>query len=205
MKTLNLRRKRVCYHKDSNATESSKTWGTGEPVTEKTLLGWTVMSPGREDVGSPILLTQSTSSDYEQLCTLDVLGLSDVHADDQQMVYEEFKEQLERNPAGWYETKLPWKTNQPDLPTNEAGRIRRLEQFIRKLHRDGQYEEYDNILQEQLQQGIIEPVPDVRFVEKSSTSHTRESIEWMQKVPNSESFMIPPQEKGATSHPQTTA
>ena len=125
----------------------------GEPVAEKTLLGWTLMLPGREDVGSPILLTQSTSSDYEQLCALDVLGLSDVHVDDQRKVYEEFKEQLERNPAGWYETKLPWKANQPDLPTNEVGSIRRLEQLIRKLHRDGQ----------------------MTSVEKSSTYHTRES------------------------------
>ena len=84
------------------------------------------MSAGGEDVGSSILLTQSTSSDYEQLCALDVLGLSDVHVDDQRMVYEEFKEQLERNPAGWYETKLPWKANQPDLPTtNDVGSIRR--------------------------------------------------------------------------------
>ena len=78
------------------------------------------MSPGREDVGSPILLTQSTSSDCGHLCVLDVLGLSDVDVDDQQMVYKEFKDQLERNPAGWYETKLPWKANQPGLPTNEA-------------------------------------------------------------------------------------
>ena len=32
--------------------------------------------------------------------------------------------------------------------------------MIRKLHRDGQHEEYDNILQEQLHQEIVEPVPD---------------------------------------------
>ena len=30
----------------------------GQPVAEKTRLGWTLMSPGREDVGSPVLLTQ---------------------------------------------------------------------------------------------------------------------------------------------------
>ena len=31
----------------------------GQPVAEKTRLGWTLMSPGREDVESPVLLTQS--------------------------------------------------------------------------------------------------------------------------------------------------
>ena len=67
------------------------------------------MLPGRERAGSPILLTQSASTDYEQLCALDLLGIADNHENDQQVIYEEFKEQLERNPAGWYEAKLPWK------------------------------------------------------------------------------------------------
>ena len=131
----------------------------GQPVAEKTLLGWTLMSPGREDV-SPMLLTQSALTDYEQLCALDVLGLADTHEDDQQAVYEELKEQLERNPAGWYETKLPWKGNHPTLPTNEAGSKRWLDQLIHKLERNGQYEEYDSIIQNQLQEGIVEPAPE---------------------------------------------
>lgn len=104
------------------------------------------MSPGREDVGGPILLTQSAFIDYEQLCALDVLGLADSHENDQNAVYEEFKEQLDRNPAGWYETKLPWKGNHPPLPTNEIGSKRRLEQLIRKLERNGQYDDYDSII-----------------------------------------------------------
>lgn len=111
------------------------------------------------------------------------------------MLYEEFKEQLERNPAGWYETRLSWKANQTDLPTNEAGSIRRLEQLVRRLHRDGQYEEYGNILQEQLQQEIIEPVPDVVcekefYIPQKGVSRV-----------DAESFMMPPREKRATSHP----
>jgi hypothetical protein len=57
------------------------------------------MCPGREEVDNPILLTKSVNTDYEQ----------------------EFKEQLRRNDAGWYEAKLPWKGNHPPLPTNEAG------------------------------------------------------------------------------------
>lgn len=132
----------------------------GQPVAENTLLGWSLMSPGREDVGSPMLLTQSALTDYEQLCALDVLGLANTHDNDQQAVYEEFKEQLERNPASWYETKLPWKGNHPTLPTNEAGSNRRLDQLICKLEQNGQYEEYDSIIQNQLQEGIVEPAPE---------------------------------------------
>ena len=52
------------------------------------------MSPGREDSDGPVLFTQSTSNNYEQLCALDVLGLADTHENDQQAVYTEFTEQL---------------------------------------------------------------------------------------------------------------
>ena len=122
------------------------------------------MSPGSEDVSHPILLTQSASAGYEQLCALDVLGLADTPENDQLKVFEEFKEQLEQNPEGWYQTKLPWKENRPPLPTNETGSKRRLERLIRKLQRNCQHGEYDDIILEQLQQGVIEIAP-----EKSST------------------------------------
>jgi hypothetical protein len=46
-----------------------------------------VMSPGREEVDSPILLTKTANTDYEQLCALDVLGLADSNENDQQTVY----------------------------------------------------------------------------------------------------------------------
>ena len=91
------------------------------------------MSPGSEDVANPILLTQSSTTDYEQLCALDVLCLADSPENDQLTVFKEFKEQLERNPAGWYQTKLPWKETHPPLPTNENGSKRRLDQLVRKL------------------------------------------------------------------------
>ena len=133
----------------------------GQPVAEHTHLGWIMMSHGREEFTRPLLLTQSTSRDYEQLCALDVLGLADVPENDQETVYQGLKEQLEKNQAGWYETRLPWKRNHPPLPTNEAGSRRRLEQLIRKLQRNGNHEDYNNIIQERLQQGVIEPAPTV--------------------------------------------
>ena len=135
-----------------------KIGSSGQPIAEKTLLGWTVMSPGKEEMESPVLLTQSVTTDYEQLWALDVLGLADRNENDQLTVYQEFKEQLQRNEVSWYETKLPWRENHPPLPTNEAGSKRRLEQLVRKLERTNQYKEYD-IIQGQLQQGVIEAAP----------------------------------------------
>ena len=61
----------------------------GEPVAELTSLGWTIMSPGAETNLSSVYLTRSSLTDYEELCSLDVLGLEDKPAGDQQAVYSE--------------------------------------------------------------------------------------------------------------------
>ena len=49
----------------------------GEPVAELTSLGWTMMSAGKEAHMGSIYLTRTSSTDYEQLCSLDVLALQD--------------------------------------------------------------------------------------------------------------------------------
>ena len=94
----------------------------GEPIAEFTKLGWFIMSPGTEFDQNTMLLTQTSQSDYEELCRLDILGLADTAENDQRNVYKEFKEQLVRGPEGWYETGLPWRGNHPPLPTNETGK-----------------------------------------------------------------------------------
>ncbi len=95
-----------------------------------------------------MLLTQTNQSDYEQLCRLDVLDLEDAPEHDQRVDYNEFKEQLTRNPECWYETGLPWRGNFPTLPTNERGSRRRLESLVTKLKRESLTSEYDAIIQE---------------------------------------------------------
>ena len=128
----------------------------GEPVGEKTKLGWFIMSPGTEFDHNTMLLTQTSQSDYEDLCRLDVLGLADTTEHDQGVVHTEFKEQLQRSPEGWYETGLPWRGNHPTLPTNEQGSLRRLSSLIKKLERDNIIDEYDGIIREQIEGGIVE-------------------------------------------------
>ena len=87
----------------------------GQNVAEKTLLGWTIRSPGGKDAGSPVLLTQSAFTDYEQPCSLDVLGLADTQE------RPAFGVQRIQRTAGWYDTKLPWKGNHPTVASNKAG------------------------------------------------------------------------------------
>ena len=80
------------YAKIKTST-AQKVGQPGEPVAEKTLLGWTVMSPGKEGEG-PILLTQSTTMDYEQLTSLDVLGLADRNENDRKLCIMNSKSSL---------------------------------------------------------------------------------------------------------------
>ena len=125
-----------------------------EPVAELTKFGWTILSPGKEtDLSTKMLLTQTASADYEQLCRLDVLGLKDSATGDQGIVHEEFKEQLTRNPGGWYETSLPW--NHPQLPNNKSGSLSRLDTLIRKLEKQEILKTYDEIFQDQIDQGPL--------------------------------------------------
>ena len=128
----------------------------GEPVAELTKFGWTVLSPGKEININEMLLTQTASPDYEQLCRLDVLGLKDFATGDQEIVFEEFKEQLTRSPEGWYETNLPWKANHPPLPNNKVGSLNRLDSLVRKLEKQNTLEAYDKVIQDQIKQGIVE-------------------------------------------------
>ena len=131
----------------------------GEPMAGKTKFGWYIMSPGVEFDKNMMLLTQTSQADFENLCRLDVLGLADTPEHDQEAVYQDFKENLVRNDAGWHETSLPWKLNHPELPTNEMGSKRRLNSLVKRSERSGNYQQYDDIIQEQLVQGMIEPAP----------------------------------------------
>ena len=130
-----------------------------EPIAEKTKLGWFIMSPGQEFDRNRMMLTQTSQTDYEELCRLDVLGLADSSEHDQLAVYREFKEQLVRNEEGWYETGLPWNGNHPPLPSNKQGSLRHLTNLNKKLERHGLTVEYDQIIREQKQQGIIDDCP----------------------------------------------
>ena len=137
-----------------------------DPIAELTKFGWFLMSPGKEFDKNTMLLTQTSQSNYEDLCRLDVLGLRDIADHDQSMVFDEFKERLTRSPEGWYETTLPWKANHAELPSNKEGSLKRLKNLSRKLQREGLTAQYDAIIQEQLAEGVIEKAPPVSQPQK---------------------------------------
>lgn len=129
----------------------------GQPVAELTKFGWIIMSPGKEPLDlTNVLLTQTSHVDYEELCRLDLLGLSDTPPNDQSSVYAEFKEQLVRHEEGWYETGLPWRGNHPVLPNNKDGSLRRLASLNKKLERQKLTSQYGEIIEEQKKEGVVE-------------------------------------------------
>ncbi len=127
---------------------------------EFTMLGWTVF--GGKQQGTRLgkqLLLHTAQEEFEKLCNLDVLGVADP-IDKQVFVHENFKQQLEKNEQGFYETRLPWKPCHMTLPDNKQLSIARLHSTTRKLERGGRLEEYNDIMQEQLSTGVLERVPD---------------------------------------------
>ena len=82
--------------------------------------------------------------------------MEDTPIGDQRVVHQEFLEQLKRSPEGWYETALPWKGNHPPLPDNKLGSLKRLATLLHRLKRNGKLQEYDAIIREQLEEGVVE-------------------------------------------------
>ena len=79
---------------------------------------------------SKVFLTKSSKVENEQLCSLDVLGLRS--EEEQDIVHQEFPQQLERSPEGWYQTGLMRKPGVQELSNNEVGSKARL----KKLDKD---------------------------------------------------------------------
>ena len=104
--------------------------------------------------------------DYESLCSLDCLGIEEKHQKTNDFVYEEFRKQLGRGPEGYYETNLIWKESHPKLLNNEYNSIGRLQNLTRNLIRRKKLDQYDQIMQEQKDEGIIEQVQKKGVPEK---------------------------------------
>ena len=131
----------------------------GEPVVEYTKFGWTLISPGEEIEIEKSFFAKSSIVDYEKLCSLDVLGLKDSDDGNQSSTFEEFKDQLERKPEGFYETGLLWKSGKTELPNNRIGSLARSGKLVKRLEKDPElFSAYDKIMKDQESEGIIEEV-----------------------------------------------
>ena len=81
-------------------TGRSVTRKSREPIADETVFGWTVH--GQESKANRSYFKSTTSEDYEQLYSLDVLGVENGKEFDQEEVKKEFLESIQRKKDGRY-------------------------------------------------------------------------------------------------------
>ena len=150
--------------KDYNQIRLSEAPIIGEkpdfPVAEQTKLGWILFGSETAQTGREFChFTMSGKQQFEQLCNTDVLGLKD-RAEEDLFNHDTFKEQIKLDSSGKYVTRLPWKTDEVQLPNNKALAIGRLKSTVKKLEKLEKIEQYDAIMQEQISLGMLIPVTE---------------------------------------------
>ena len=111
------------------------------------------------------MFTKTALHGYENLCSLDCLGIEEKHEKSNKFVYGEFRKQLGRDSLGNYEANLIWKENHPPLRNNEVNSLGRLHSLIKNLIRSNKLGEYAKIIQEQIHESIIEKVSETKISE----------------------------------------
>ena len=134
----------------------------GDPIAEETALGWTLMGhlyeskEQKTNINLAIDKETTIQEDSRRLWDLDVLGIKD----DEEM-YAEFKDSIKQNEDGRYCVKLPWKQGSYFLPDNRTLAEQRVRSQLKRMSKQPELlKEYDNIIRQQEEQGIIEPVPE---------------------------------------------
>ena len=132
----------------------------GEPIVEEITFGWVVH--GRDEYTSDDACTYLREVDhYEELYSLDVLGVEDRGENDQFDVLRDFKENIARRDDATYEVSFLWSLGPELSSTNEALSRKRLQNVERKLlNNENLREEYADIIEEQLWVGIVEEAPE---------------------------------------------
>ena len=144
--------------------------GQGGPVAVSSKVRWVLSGPvenlPRERLSSiqfsstHVLRTESKvvddtlQGDLDRLWDLDSAGIRDKDA-----VLETFEKNLSFEDGNKYLVHLPWKEQHGLLPDNFENCVARLSSQLKRLRKDPEIlKEYDSIIQDQLQSGIIEQV-----------------------------------------------
>ena len=117
---------------DFTKIEGPRMGKIGNPIAELTKLRWIIISPGKESNYFHLLLTTSAFNSYEELCSLDVLGISEKEDVNNVSVLNKLKSQLLEKEA-FYKTGLIWKEGNYKLENNKAGSLRETKQFTKEL------------------------------------------------------------------------
>ena len=100
----------------------------------------------------------------EQLRTffgLEGVGVTDdPHLTDNEAADKHFKETVTRRGDGRYVVSLPWKTEAPKLPSNRGLCVGQLTSVVKRLKETDRLTEYDAVIKEQIETGVLEEVKD---------------------------------------------
>ena len=80
---------------------------------------------------------------------------------DTNYVYEEFQKQLECGPGGFNETNLIWRDNHSPLKNRKFNSLGRLSSLVKNLTHWNQLDRYDNIIQDQIIESIVQKVDEI--------------------------------------------
>ena len=138
--------------------------GESGPTAMNTKLGWVLSGPierstvSREPVtnlaANPLRDGAGLDNEIKKFWELEALGIQPEEAS----VYEEFTNTISRK-DGRYEVQLPWKHSHPVLPDNYKASLQRFHSLYNRLKQTPKIlEEYDNVIKDQLQKGIVERV-----------------------------------------------
>jgi hypothetical protein len=146
--------------------------GKSGPTAMNTKLGWVLSGPierstvSREPVtnlacthvfkcaANPLIDGAGLDNEIKKFWELEALGIQP----DEASVYEEFTNTISRK-DGRYEVQLPWKHSHPVLPDNYKASLQRFQSLYNRLKQTPKIlEEYDNVINDQLQKGIVERV-----------------------------------------------
>ena len=133
----------------------------------ETKLGWTVMgktkSRNGHDVASTLCCLNGIS--IPDLWSLEAIGIKDPadiksKEESEKEVVDFFEKTICVNDEGRYEVRLPFKTGCPALENNKEVATKRLFNTTRHLKNAEKYEDYCQVFEEWLKEGIIENIPD---------------------------------------------
>ena len=133
----------------------------GELIAKETPLGLTLMGHLGESkelkTNINLVIDKETSiqEDSKRLCDLDVRGIKD------EDIYADFKDFIKQNEDRYYCIKLPWKKGSIFLPNDCKLAEQRVKNQLKQMSKQPELlEKHDNVIKEQEEQGIVEPVPE---------------------------------------------
>jgi len=138
---------------------------TLDSETNKNNVNMFVMSHGNtlSDCSTCTSLDQSLRSpvELEDFWNIEAIGIKDSpFASSDEKAMHKFKETVQFH-DGRYQVTWPWKDENPELPSNKELAYGRLKSSITRMKKNPEIlGKYDNIIQEQLKNGIIEKVCD---------------------------------------------